>query len=236
MPKFGNKLFNRKGVIGSIKRLKAMVTGFIFDLDGVITDTAEYHFQAWKRLGDDEDIAFTREDNEALRGVSREESFRRFLRGQRQLEDAVAQEWMNRKNNYYKELIATTTPDDLLPGVRAFLEAARQQGVKLGLGSASKNAQPVLEGLQVADLFEVLGDGYAVANSKPASDLFVWVAGGFRLPVTACVVFEDAEAGVDAALHAGMKCVGIGPKERVGHAHLICNGLHEITVEQVLAL
>ncbi len=214
----------------------SMLKGFIFDLDGVITDTAEYHFQAWKRLADDEGIQFSREDNEALRGVSREESFRRFLRGQRQLDEATAKAWMDRKNNYYRQLITATTASDLLPGVREFLAAARQQGIKLGLGSASKNARTVLDGLQVADLFDVLGDGYAVINTKPAVDLFVWVAGGFGLPVTECVVFEDAEAGVDAALQAGMKCVGIGPKERVGHAHLFCDGLHAITVEQVLAL
>lgn len=219
-----------------VKRLNTMAKGFIFDLDGVITDTAEYHFRAWKRLADEEGIQFSREDNEALRGVSREESFRRFLRGQRQLDDSTAKAWMDRKNSYYQDLIATTTPDDLLPGVREFLESARHQGIKLGLGSASKNARMVLDGLQVEELFDVLGDGYAVMNTKPAVDLFVWVAGGFGLPVTDCVVFEDAEAGVDAALKAGMKCVGIGPKERVGHGHLVCNGLHELTVAQVLAL
>ncbi|MBZ0310059.1 MAG: HAD hydrolase-like protein, partial [Anaerolineae bacterium] len=103
------------------------IKGFIFDLDGVITDTAEHHFRAWKRLADDEGIQFSREDNEALRGVSRDESFRRFLRGQRQLDEVTAKAWMDRKNNYYRELIAATTASDLLSGVREFLAAARQQ-------------------------------------------------------------------------------------------------------------
>jgi beta-phosphoglucomutase len=212
------------------------IKGLIFDLDGVITDTAEYHYLAWKKLAEDENLSFTREDNEPLRGVSREESFQRFLKGRRTLDAATAQEWMDRKNGYYKTLIAGITPADLLPGALDFLHAARQQGLRLGLGSASKNAQAVIQGLQVGDLFEVIGDGYAVVNTKPAVDLFVWVAGAMRLPVNTCIVFEDAEAGVDAALQAGMKCVGIGPQARVGHAHLVYDGLQSVRIEHILAL
>jgi beta-phosphoglucomutase len=212
-----------------------MLRGFIFDLDGVITDTAEYHFRAWKQLADEEGIPFTRADNEHLRGVSRRESLRRMLKGRR-IDEATADAWMARKNDYYKVFLAGITPDDLLPGVRAFLEAARAAGIAIGLGSASRNAQSVLDGLRISPLFDVLGDGHAVVNTKPAADLFVWVAGGFGLPVTDCAVFEDAEAGIAAGLAAGMTCVGIGPRERVGRAHLVCDGLHAITVEQVLAL
>jgi len=212
-----------------------MLKGFIFDLDGVITDTAEYHFRAWKRLADDEGLPFTREDNEHLRGVSRQESLRRLLKG-KSLDDATAQAWMARKNDYYREFLAQMGPDDVLPGAREFLEAARAQGINVGLASASRNARAVLESLRITHLFDVLGDGYAVVNTKPAPDLFVWVAGGFGLPVTECVVFEDAGAGIEGALAAHMTCVGIGPAERVGKAHLVCAGLHAITVEQVLAL
>ena len=212
-----------------------MLRGFIFDLDGVITDTAEYHYRAWKRLADEEGIPFTRQDNEQLRGVSRRESLRRLLKG-REIDEAMAQTWMERKNEYYRAFLAHMTPDDLLPGAQAFLEAARQAGIKVGLASASRNARDVLAGLQIAHLFDAVGDGYAVVNTKPAADLFVWVAGALTLPTPECVVFEDAEAGVEAALIAGMKCVGIGPRERVGQAHLVCNGLHELTVEQVLNL
>ncbi len=212
-----------------------MLKGFIFDLDGVITDTAEFHFQAWKRLADEEGIPFTRADNEALRGVSRRESLRRLLKG-RPIDEATAEAWMERKNNYYVALLDTITPDHLLPGARSFLDAAAQAGIKLGLASASRNARPVLDRLGITDLFAVLGDGYAVVNTKPAVDLFVWVAGGLALPVTQCVVFEDAEAGVEAALAAGMKCVGIGPRERVGRAQIVVNGLDGLRVEDVLAL
>jgi beta-phosphoglucomutase len=212
-----------------------MLKGFIFDLDGVITDTAEYHFRAWKRLADEEGIPFTREDNEQLRGVSRRESLRRLLKG-RVIDEATATLWMDRKNGYYTAFLSTMTPQDLLPGAREFLEASRAAGMKVGLASASRNARPVLDSLQITALFDVLGDGHSVVNTKPAVDLFVWVAGGFGVPAAECVVFEDAEAGVDGALAAGMQCVGIGPVERVGKAHLICQGLHDVTVERVLAL
>lgn len=172
-----------------------MSIGFIFDLDGVITDTAEYHFRAWKKLADAEGIPFTREDNEALRGVSRRESLRRLLKG-RPIDEATAEAWMERKNADYRALLAEMTAADLLPGAREFLEAARAAGIKVGLASASRNAPDVIASLGIASLFDVLGDGHAVARSKPAPDLFVWVAGAFGLPVSACVVFEDAEAGV----------------------------------------
>lgn len=212
-----------------------MAIGFIFDLDGVITDTAEYHFRAWKKLADEEGIPFTREDNEALRGVSRRESLRRLLKG-RPIDEATAEAWMARKNADYRALLAEITPDDLLPGARAFLEAARAAGIKVGLASASRNAPDVIASLQIGALFDVIGDGTSVVRTKPAPDLFVWVAGGFGLPVKACVVFEDAAAGVEAALAARMPSVGIGPVERVGQAGLVCDGLHAITVEQAAAL
>lgn len=212
-----------------------MTIGFIFDLDGVITDTAEYHFRAWKKLADEEGIPFNREDNEALRGVSRRESLRRMLKG-RPIDEATAEAWMARKNTDYRVLLAEITPDDLLPGARAFLEAARGAGIKVGLASASRNAPDVIASLQIRDLFDVIGDGSSVVRTKPAPDLFVWVAGGFGLSVSACVVFEDAEAGVEAALAAKMACVGIGPAERVGQAALVCDGLHAITIDQATAL
>lgn len=212
-----------------------MNRGFIFDLDGVITDTAEYHYRGWKKLADEEGIPFTREDNEKLRGVSRRESLNLLLKG-RPIDEATAELWMTRKNNYYREFLTEVTPDDLLPGVLTFLEAARAAEIKIGLASASRNARDVLDNLKIPHLFDVIGDGFSVKNTKPAVDLFVWVAGGLGLFYDRCVVFEDATAGVKAALRAGMKCVGIGPRKRVGKAHLICNGLHEVTVEKVLQL
>src|SRR5689334_13652491 len=115
-----------------------VITAFIFDLDGVITDTAEYHYRAWKRLADEEGIPFTREDNDQLRGVSRRQSLLLLLKGRVLPEDQM-EAWMTRKNDYYRAYLQEVTPNDLLPGVDAFLREGRQRGIKLGLASASKN-------------------------------------------------------------------------------------------------
>ncbi len=206
---------------------------FIFDLDGVLTDTAEYHFRAWKRLADEEGISFTRADNEKLRGVSRRQSLLLLLKGH-PLTEVQMETWMTRKNDYYRTFLSDITPSDLLPGVSVFLAEARNQGIKLGVGSASKNAHDVLVGLGIIDLFAAIGDGFSVSNPKPAPDLFVWVAGRLGVPTPEAVVFEDAEAGIDAALAAGMYAVGIGPTNRVGKAHFVLPNLDGAKFNAVL--
>jgi beta-phosphoglucomutase len=208
------------------------ISGFIFDLDGVITETSEFHYQSWQQLADEEGLPFTREDNEQLRGVSRRVSLMRLLKGRVFPEDKL-QDMMYRKNEYYKALLHNITVDDCLPGVQDFLDDAATRGLKLGIGSASRNARPVLEKLDLIARFTVIGDGNSVVNSKPAPDLFVWVAGGLGLPVAQVVVFEDAEAGIDAAKAAGCPSVGIGTAN-INHADIVVAGLHELTVEQVL--
>ena len=213
--------------------MPSSIKAFIFDLDGVITDTAEFHFLAWKQLADEEGIVFTREDNEQLRGVSRRESLNRMLKG-RVIDEPTALQWMERKNTYYKNYLTTITPDHALPGVPQFLATAREAGLKLGLGSASKNATEVLEKLQLRNAFDVVGDGYSVVNSKPAPDLFVWVAGGLHTPPNEAVVFEDAEAGIEAALAGGFWSVGLG-SANVKKAHLTANGIADLTVETVVS-
>lgn len=209
------------------------ISAFVFDLDGVITDTAEYHFRSWKRLADDEGISFTREDNEALRGVSRRESLIRLLKG-RVIPEADMQAWMERKNGYYRQYLSEISPNDLLPGVKVFLDEARERGLKVGLASASKNAKDVLHGLGIMDMLDAIGDGNSVSNPKPAPDLFVWVAGRLNATPMETVIFEDAEAGVDAALGAGMYAVGLGPQSRVGKAHLVLPDLNGVRVDAVL--
>ncbi|MDK3158167.1 beta-phosphoglucomutase [Anaerolineae bacterium CFX9] len=209
------------------------IRALIFDLDGVITDTAELHYRAWKQLADEERIPFTREDNEQLRGVSRRESLNRILRG-RPIDEPTAQAWMARKNAYYLEFLKGITPADILPGVVDFLTSARSRGLKLALGSASRNAREVLERLDILSLFDVIGDGHSVVNSKPAPDLFLWAAGGLGVNPAHAVVFEDAEAGIDAALAGGFWTVGIG-SANVGHAHILApGGLAELTVDLLL--
>lgn len=211
----------------------AEIRGFIFDLDGVITDTAEFHYLGWKRLADEEGLPFTREDNDQLRGVSRRESLIRLLKG-RSIPEATMQEWMTRKNNYYQAHLEAITPEHRLPGVTRFLQEAKAAGLKLGIGSASRNARAVIEKLDLLEAFDVIGDGYCVTNTKPAPDLFVWVAGGLGIYTNQAVVFEDAEAGVDAAKTAGCYSVGIG-SANVRHADVVLPGLADITVRDLLS-
>ncbi|MHB8624714.1 MAG: beta-phosphoglucomutase [Aggregatilineales bacterium] len=209
------------------------IGAFIFDLDGVLTDTAEYHFKAWKRLADENELPFTREDNDQLRGVDRRESLRRLLKG-KSVPAEQFEAWLTLKNDYYRAFLTELSPADLLPGVSHFLSDARARGIKLGVGSASKNAHDVIERLGIAPLFDALGDGYSVSNPKPAPDLFVWVAGRLNIPPAQSVVFEDSEAGIDAAVAGGMLTVGIGPRERVGRAQVVIPGFTNVTVEDVL--
>jgi beta-phosphoglucomutase len=213
--------------------MAADIRGFIFDLDGVITDTAEYHYRAWKRLADEEGIPFTREDNEALRGVSRRESLSRMLKG-RPIEEATAQAWMERKNDYYLADLDNITAQDVLPGVAALLAEARANGLRIGLGSASKNARMVLNRLGMLVAFDAIGDGYCVVNPKPAPDLFIWVAGALGVYPTQALVFEDAEAGVDAAHQGGFRTVGLGASAGT-HATLLLPSLADVSLATILA-
>lgn len=218
-----------------VARAHAGIHGLIFDLDGVITDTAEYHYQAWQRLADEEQLPFDRQANEALRGISRRESLARIL-GSRVVSDEDAEEMMARKNGYYRELIATLTPADLLPGAEEILEAARERGLRLAIGSASKNAPEVLERLGIADRFDAVCDGNTVTRPKPAPDLFLAAARAIEVPAAACVVFEDAADGIAAGRAAGMRTVGIGPVERVGAADVtLTDGLRDVDLEDLLA-
>lgn len=190
----------------------------LFDLDGVLTDTSEYHYQAWKRLADDEGIPFTREENDAhLRGVARRESLLYIIRGRQYSEDQI-QEMMDRKNRYYTEMVKQMTPNDLVPGGRDLLQEIRQAGIKIAIASASKNCRTVLELLDIIGYLDGMADGYCVTNSKPAPDLFVYAAGLVGVYTADCLGVEDADAGVEAIKTAGMRALGIGPQERFHRA------------------
>ncbi len=186
----------------------------LFDLDGVLTDTSEYHYLAWKRLADEEGIPFTREENdEHLRGVSRRESLMYIIRG-RIYSEAQIQEMMDRKNRYYTDMIKSMSPKDLVPGGRELLMEIRAAGIKAAIASSSKNALTVLERLDIMDLLDGIADGYSVVNTKPAPDLFVYAAGTVQVPTPDCLGVEDADAGIEAIKAAGMQALGIGPAER----------------------
>lgn len=209
------------------------ITGVIFDLDGVLTDTAEYHYHSWQKLADEEDLFFNRQANEALRGVSRRDSLLRIL-GNCQVSEEKFQEMMDRKNHYYVSFIQDISPKDLLPGVVSFLQDLRQRKIRIALGSASKNAKPVIERLGIADFIDFVADGYSVERSKPAPDLFLFAAQHLGIEPQHCLVLEDAASGIEAALAAEMWSVGIGPAERVGKAHVVLPGLGGLTWNDLL--
>jgi beta-phosphoglucomutase len=209
------------------------IKAFIFDLDGVLTDTAEYHFRGWKRLAEEEGIPFTREDNEALRGIPRRASLLIVLKG-RPYPEAKLQEMMERKNNFYLEFIREISPGDLLPGARELLEEIRAAGLKSALGSASKNAGEVLDRLGIRSLLDAISDGHSVERQKPAPDLFLHAAKQLGLPPAECVVVEDATAGVEAALAGGFRTIGLGPLERVGQAEIVLPSLEGQRLASIL--
>lgn len=210
------------------------IKGFIFDLDGVLTDTAEYHYRGWKRLADEEGMPFTREDNEFLRGIPRRESLMLILKERIYPEDRIRQ-MMERKNNYYLEFIKEISPRDLLPGARELLEEIRSTGLKSALGSASKNAPEVVRRLGIANLLDAISDGNSVERQKPAPDLFLHAARQLNLKPEECVVVEDAAAGIEAARAGGFHTVGLGPRERVGEAEVIFPSLAGVHLDMLLS-
>lgn len=185
----------------------------LFDLDGVLTDTAEYHYLAWKKLAEAEGLPFSREANEKLRGVSRRESLQLILAG-RQVDEASMQVMMERKNGYYQEMLAQISPQDLLPGVVRLLDELDAAGIPYGLASASRNAATVVAQLGIAQRLAVVADGHSVARLKPAPDLFRYGAAMLNVPPANCLVVEDAAAGIAAAVSAGMPALALGPAER----------------------
>ena len=204
------------------------IEAVIFDLDGVLTDTSEHHFLAWKRLADEEGIRFTREDNEQLRGVSRRRSLELLLKG-RPVTDEQALEMMERKNRYYQQLIQRVTPDNLVPGVTSLLKALRAKHIKIAIASASKNARTVIARLGISDMVDAIADGYSVQRTKPAPDLFLYAADQLKVAPERCAVVEDAAAGVEAALAAGMRAIGLGPVARFSDADAIFPDLAGLT-------
>ncbi len=206
---------------------EAEIRGLIFDLDGVLTNTAEFHYQAWQRLADEEGLPFNREANEALRGISRRDSLMQII-GKRPYSDSQIQAMMERKNRYYLELLQQAGPDDLLPGAGQLLDELHAAGLKIAIGSGSKNARSEIKRLGIADRLDAIADGNSVQRPKPAPDLFLHAASQLGLEPAQCVVVEDATSGIEAALAGGMLTVGIGPAERVGEAHVVLPNLEGV--------
>jgi len=206
----------------------------IFDLDGVIVDTAVYHYKAWKRLANELGFDFTEEDNEKLKGVSRMASLNLILGwGGVTKTDAEKEELATRKNDWYVDMINKMTPGEVLPGAKEFVELCKSDGIKTALGSASKNSMTILEKVDITHLFDVVIDGNKVSKAKPDPEVFLKGAEALGIEPQYCVVFEDAIAGIEAAKAGGMKAIGIGDPKVLHEADLVVSGLNEMTLDKL---
>lgn len=190
---------------------------FIFDLDGVIVDTAKYHFLAWQKIADDLGIEFTPEHNEELKGVSRVRSLEIILKlGNIEASEENKNQWLKQKNEDYLSYIEHMDESEILPGVVNILEFIKEKKQWIGLGSASKNARPILEKVKILHLFDAIVDGNDVTNAKPDPEVFTRAADLLNASYENCMVFEDSVAGVQAANIANMTSIGIG-NEKILH-------------------
>ncbi len=203
--------------------------GALFDLDGVIVDTAKYHYLAWKRLANELGFEFTEKDNERLKGVSRIESLEILLKiGGLTFSDKLKQAAAQVKNDWYVEYISGIGESELLKGAKEYLTYLRGKGVKVALGSASKNSMTILKNLGIVDLFDAIIDGTKITKSKPDPEIFLLGAKALGLKPSECVVFEDAFAGIQAAKAGGFTAVGIGSKDELPNADAQIKGLYEL--------
>lgn len=211
-----------------------IVSTCIFDLDGVIVDTAKYHYLAWKRLAHELGFEFLEEHNERLKGVSRMTSLDIMLEvGGLTFSQSEKEVMAARKNEWYLEYIYKMTPEEILPGVVDFLVMLRSKGIKISLGSASKNAMLILERVQLQHYFDAVIDGNKALKAKPDPQVFLLAAEELGQNPTSCVVFEDAAAGIEAAKAAGMKCIGIGSPNVLGKADKVVPGFVNATIDLI---
>jgi beta-phosphoglucomutase len=208
--------------------------GFIFDLDGVIVDTAKYHYLAWKHLADELGIPFTEEDNERFKGVSRKRCLELLLEmGDLSVSQEQFDAWLREKNDDYLGYIARMDESEILPDVHKVLDYLRERNVPMALGSASKNAKPILEKVGLLSYFKAVVDGNEVMKAKPDPQVFQIAAERLGLPSEQCVVFEDAQAGIEAANAAGMLSIGIGQAGVLSEANRVFRDFTEIKLSYI---
>lgn len=203
----------------------------LFDLDGVLVDTARYHYIAWRELAEELGFHFTEQDNERLKGVSRMASLHILLEiGGLELAEEEKIRLAEQKNKRYVEYIAKMDSSEILPGALDFLKECRGQGIKVALGSASKNAMTILNNTGLTPYFDAIIDGTHTSAAKPDPEVFLLGARELSVAPENCVVFEDAEAGITAATRAGMRSVGIGSPDTLSAANLVVPSLQQINV------
>ena len=214
-----------------------MLKGYIFDLDGVIVDTAKYHFQAWNRLANKLGYEITEEQNENLKGVSRVESLDYILTlGDHNIANSEKAKLAALKNQWYVELISGLDRSEILPGALELLEELNRAGLKVSLGSASKNSVKILSGLGIIGLFDEIIDGNKTTKSKPHPQVFLMGAESLGLAPDECVVFEDSLNGVKAANSGGFVSVGVGSPDVLGEANIVVPNLEGMTVAKLQTL
>jgi beta-phosphoglucomutase len=211
-----------------------LIKACIFDLDGVIVDTARYHYLAWKRLAKELGIDLTLEDNERLKGVSRMRSMEIILEiGGISIGELEKERLANKKNTWFVDYIERMAPEEIFPGVKLLIRGMRELGIKTALASSSKNAKTVIQLLHIKNEFDVVVDGTMITHTKPHPEIFLLAADRLGVEPEACLVFEDAEAGVEAALAAGMKCVGVGSPVMLKEANRIVSTTSEFQLAEL---
>ena len=212
-----------------------MISACLFDLDGVLVDTAKYHYLAWKRLANQLGFFFSEADNERLKGVSRMDSLQILLEVGGLTHFSSNEKWAmaNRKNGWYVEFISRMTPKEILPGALDFLHQVKEAGLKIALGSASKNSTTILQRVGITSLFDAIIDGNKITHAKPHPQVFLIGAEELHVPPSQCLVFEDAAAGIEAAIAAGIKCVGVGNPSILCRANLVIPGFQNLTWESL---
>jgi beta-phosphoglucomutase len=217
--------------------LSSTLKAVIFDLDGVITDTARYHYLAWQKLADELGIYFDEQINERLKGVERMSSLEIILE-RSMAEFPVEQkiQWANQKNEYYKELVVTMTPAELSPGTREVMNELKDKGIKIGLASVSKNAMTVIEKLQIGGFFDYIADATRIHKSKPDPEIFLTVAENLQVAVKSCIGVEDASAGIKAIKAAGMFAVGVGDPKILREADVVITGIDAFDLQRYIGM
>jgi beta-phosphoglucomutase len=214
-----------------------MIQACLFDMDGVIVDSARYHFKAWQRLAIELGIEFTEEDNELLKGLSRVDSLETILqKGSLFLDNETKMALMDKKNAWYLDFISSMQPSEILPGVRRFLEELRHSGIRIGLGSSSKNATRILDAIELTPFFDTIVDGNRVTYSKPDPEVFIMGARDLGIEPARIVVFEDALAGIEAAHAGGFRVIGVGDSAVLTTAEAVIGGFDSFSIERMNAL
>jgi len=209
----------------------------IFDLDGVIVDTANFHYKAWKRLANELGFDLTPEQNEKMKGISRMESLDMLLEmGNIEATRKEKKQLADMKNNWYRDYISEMQPRDILPGVLDFLEELTEAHILVAIGSASKNAPAIVRQVQIGRYLDALIDGSKVTKGKPNPEVFLKAAEEMGMEPAHCVVFEDARSGIEAAKNGGMRAIGVGAQQMLHQADMVIPGLDHINLEKLRTL